>query len=253
MTYAVIIPVFNAAHTLERALLSVLRQTWAPEEVWIIDDASTDLLDAVLVKFKSEPKVHLIRLDSNQGVSAARNVGWNRASTDWVAFLDADDEWHPRKMEFCRPYLSKTRVLCHGFQFEDWSRVPLNDHNDWRQTRITFGQLLLRNTVASCALVVRRDIDIRYDERMRYTEDHDLLLRLSGRHSILKIDAPLARVHRALNSKGGLSGNLWAMRKGEINMYLKLIKENTAWILAVPFLIIYSLMKHCRLLLKRMV
>lgn len=249
MNYSVIIPAYNAVKTLERALDSVLAQSLPPAEVWIIDDASTDGTTALAEKLGTIPQVKVIHFEKNRGVSAARNAGWDAAQGDWLAFLDADDEWHPQKMEVCRPFLEQTKILCHQFQYESWQEKPLEDTTEhWK---LSFSQILLRNTTTTCSLVLAKEIKLRYDESMRYAEDHDLLLRLSSKYAILCIRPALARVHRQINSNGGLSGNLWAMRRGELFMYSKLPQHHFLWVLAVPILWLYSLLKHLRLILKK--
>lgn len=250
MKYSVIIPAYNAAQTLERAVNAALAQSLPPAEVWIIDDASTDETYHLAQKLSKNPRIHCLHFEKNKGVSAARNAGWNAASGDWIAFLDSDDEWHPLKMQICLPFLEKTEVLCHQFQYESWEQQPLISPEKIQESKIKLSELLLRNKIATCTLLVSKNITLRYDETMRYAEDHDLLLRLSAHQPILGISPALARVHRRINSIGGLSGNLWAMRRGEMRMYAKLPQQNTAWLLAVPALILFSALKHLRLILK---
>ncbi len=93
MKFSVVIPLFNKARFVESALASVLAQTLAPLEVLVIDDGSTDD-GAQRVERIGDPRVRVVR-QPNAGVSAARNRGIALARGDWVAFLDADDAWHP--------------------------------------------------------------------------------------------------------------------------------------------------------------
>lgn len=90
---SVVIPLFNKRETIRRAIDSVLGQSFPAMDVIVVDDGSTDGSD-IEVSSLSDSRITLIR-QSNQGVSVARNVGAERARSEFVCFLDADDEWHP--------------------------------------------------------------------------------------------------------------------------------------------------------------
>ena len=93
---SVVIPVRDRMKPLARALESVECQTWRPGEVIVVDDGSaTDPREALQRRF---PAIRFVR-QSPRGVSAARNRGIEIATGSWVAFLDSDDEWAPRKLE----------------------------------------------------------------------------------------------------------------------------------------------------------
>ena len=89
----VVIPLYNKAATIERAIRSVLGQTVQDFELRVVDNGSTDN-GSEIVKKIDDPRIHLIVQD-NQGVSMARNRGIAASNSEWVAFLDADDEWKP--------------------------------------------------------------------------------------------------------------------------------------------------------------
>jgi len=100
-TVAVVIPTFNSSLTIERALESVVGQTRLPTEVIVIDNASEDDTVARVRTFTSKfPQITWVIEVSptNIGPGAARNRGWNLATSDLIAFLDADDSWHPEKL-----------------------------------------------------------------------------------------------------------------------------------------------------------
>jgi len=93
---SVVIPTFNRAHTLGRALSSVERQTYPNREVIVVDDGSTDETETVAGRFRG---VKYVRQPENRGQAAARNAGISLARGEYIAFLDADDEWMPAKLE----------------------------------------------------------------------------------------------------------------------------------------------------------
>jgi glycosyltransferase involved in cell wall biosynthesis len=90
MSISVVIPAYNAAEYIGRAIDSVLAQTHRPDEIIIVDDGSTDDTCGAVAAYGSQ--VLLIRQE-NAGASAARNAGINAAKSEWIAFLDCDDEW----------------------------------------------------------------------------------------------------------------------------------------------------------------
>ena len=96
---SIVIPIFNRADTIGRAIEGCLGQTYENVEIVLVDDCSTDDLDAALKGFIDDQRVRLVRHDVNQGVSAARNTGVRQAKGDLVAFLDSDDAWYPTKLE----------------------------------------------------------------------------------------------------------------------------------------------------------
>lgn len=94
---SIVIPLYNKAATIERAVRSVLNQTIQNFELIVVNNGSTDGSEEV-VKTIQDPRIILISQD-NQGVSMARNRGVEAAKSEWVAFLDADDEWKPTFLE----------------------------------------------------------------------------------------------------------------------------------------------------------
>src|ERR1700753_1390405 len=97
-TVCVVIPAYNSEATLLRALDSAAVQTYTPNEILVVNDASSDSTPS-LVKNYTRAVVTLISMKTNVGASGARNQGVRLASSDLIAFLDADDEWLPTKLE----------------------------------------------------------------------------------------------------------------------------------------------------------
>jgi glycosyltransferase involved in cell wall biosynthesis len=94
---SVVLPTYNRAELLRRAITSVLRQTHDQVELLVVDDCSTDET-AQVVGSSPDPRVTYLRTESNSGQAAARNLGMEQAIGEWVAFLDDDDEWLPQHL-----------------------------------------------------------------------------------------------------------------------------------------------------------
>ncbi len=112
MLVSVIIPTYNRARTIERAVNSVLAQTWKEVEVIVVDDGSTDQTSEVLKVYGD--KIRVIH-QQNGGASAARNTGIKAATGEIISFLDSDDEWLPSKTERQVKLLQRTEssgVVC---------------------------------------------------------------------------------------------------------------------------------------------
>ena len=105
MPFSVVIPLYNKAAYIDRALRSVLDQSHSELEVMVVDDGSTDEGPELVTEYKDD-RVRLLR-QSNSGVSAARNRGIVEARSELVAFLDADDQWRP---DFLEAISSMTRA-----------------------------------------------------------------------------------------------------------------------------------------------
>ncbi len=108
MTVSVVIPAYNAGKYIARAIESVLAQSRRPDEIIVVDDGSTDDTAQIVAGFGL--KVQLIRQD-NGGASAARNSGIDAATGEWIAFLDADDEWLGEKLLLQTQHLQQNSDL----------------------------------------------------------------------------------------------------------------------------------------------
>jgi glycosyltransferase involved in cell wall biosynthesis len=101
--FSVVIPTFNHANYLGRALQSVLDQTYTNWEVIVIDNHSTDNTDEVMFSF-ADTRIIYLKIHNNGVIAASRNVGIRVAKGEWIAFLDSDDWWHIEKLQKCLGY-----------------------------------------------------------------------------------------------------------------------------------------------------
>lgn len=97
---SVVIPTYNHAHFLGRALQSVLDQTYENWEAIVIDNHSTDNTDAVMQRF-ADPRITYLKIHNKGVIAASRNLGIRTAKGEWVAFLDSDDWWTSNKLQVC--------------------------------------------------------------------------------------------------------------------------------------------------------
>ena len=219
---SVIIPAFNRAHTLPKALDSVLSQTLKPREIIVVDDGSTDETNAVLANY---PGLCIISQD-NRGVSAARNVGIEKAGGDWIAFLDSDDEWLSDKLEkqwdaIC----NDDKLICHTDEIwiRNGKRVnPMKKHQK-------FGGWIYERCLPLCVISpssvmihrsVFEDVGV-FDESLEVCEDYDLWLRICAKYSILFIDEPL--IVKYGGHEDQLSRKYWGMDRFRVKALEKMM------------------------------
>jgi glycosyltransferase involved in cell wall biosynthesis len=132
---SVVIPCYRCADTIERAVMSVAEQTLKPYEVILVEDCSGDYTLDVLYSLQSQFDVDWIKiipLKVNSGPGTARNVGWNASQQDYIAFLDADDSWHPQKIEIQYGWMVKNSdvdMTGHDFQYLKTMDEPTEKHN----------------------------------------------------------------------------------------------------------------------------
>lgn len=186
MQISAIIPTYNRAHTLVRAINSVLEQSMAPAQVIVVDDGSTDDTASVLAKYGDQIEVVT---QQNHGVSHARNRGIEAAKCAWIALLDSDDCWHRDKLLFQSQLLSTNDELaCHTD--EVWIRNgirvnPMKKHakpDGW----IFFDCLALCCVSPSSVLLhqtIFEQVGL-FDESLPACEDYDMWLRIFSHYSV---------------------------------------------------------------------
>ncbi|WP_148416851.1 glycosyltransferase family A protein, partial [Haloferax sp. KTX1] len=135
-TFTVVIPVHNKRPHIARAIESALAQTFEDFELILIDDASTDRSSEVLEKYK-DPRIRLFKRDSAGGGGyAARNLGIREACSEWVAFLDADDEWFEGHLndlyELAEEY-PQSSMLCSSWLIGTQSEKNINSFSRSRK------------------------------------------------------------------------------------------------------------------------
>ncbi len=249
----VVIPCFKCEKTIRRAVESVARQTWRPESVIIVDDASGSITRDSLQVLKDNYDngwLQVIALSENRGPAHARNAGWNSAKQPYVAFLDADDSWHPEKIEMqCRWMMRHPEAALSGHktiwlrQAESWGAPMDKVTGTW----ISKWRLLLSNCCSMRSVMIRRDLSIRLDSDMRHMEDYMFLLRVAfSGNRLAMLDGPIAYIYKADYGDSGLSAQLWKMEKGEIRSYWRLRSSGSISYFIALVLTFYSLLKYLK-------
>ena len=183
---SVIIPAYRAGQTIERALRSIGQQTMTPREIVIVDDGSDDDTAKIARGFADvvAPSALRIVTQPNLGAGAARNRALAEATQPLVAFLDADDEWLPEKLERSVAEMNAGDYVLVAHDYLDV--MPSGDEIcDCRQRFLAppdpWIQLYRRGYIPSCAVVAKRDAVLAvggFDESLRNAQDFDLWLRL---------------------------------------------------------------------------
>jgi len=196
-----IVPVFNRAHTLRRAVESVLTQDYRPLELLVVDDGSTDGTPELLDRMEGEANgwdLSFIRVrQENRGVSAARNTGIRRARGQWVALLDSDDAWKPEKLtrqmalHAARPdrVVSQTREIWvrNGVRVNPPARFEKREGD-------LFAHCVDHCAISPSSVLIRRDLFDTvglFDETYPACEDYEFWLRLSARWEVGLVREPL--------------------------------------------------------------
>jgi glycosyltransferase involved in cell wall biosynthesis len=218
----------------------------------LIDDASGDsTLETLHRVAASYPNgwVRVLHLSQNAGPGGARNLGWEEAAQPWLAFLDADDAWHPAKLESQWRWIKDypDAALCgHG------TFVAKHGHHHPRlpaQTkawRVSFLHMLVSNRFPTRSVLLRRSLPYRFGSD-EVSEDYILWLEviLAG-HACYRIESPLAMSFREEHSPGGYSGQLWRHEKRELRTWLTLRRKGSISIFIAGIALSWSLIKYLR-------
>lgn len=229
---SVIIPYFNSEKTIIRALSSVVNQTYKNFEIVLIDDGSTDDSYNKVEEFKKSLKNISIKniRQENKGPSAARNLGISLATGEYIAFLDADDEWIDTKLEIqvkfmsensidmlgCNYYIVKQKIIKHYFIRKDFERIG-------------FKKLLFKHFFATPCVIVKKEILNLvggFDECKGFMEDSLLFTKIARNYDCYMISDFLVKTYKNPYGENGLSSKLRFMEKEELHNFKLLRLEN---------------------------
>lgn len=214
----IVMPAYNAAKYICETIESVLRQSFSDYELLVVNDFSKDNTAEIIGNYiKRDSRIKIINLPSNMGAPAGpRNIGIHQAKGKWIAFLDADDIWHPNKLQRQIELLEITKARFCSTKMVDFvesTDVKLSDAFSSDYEWVSFIQQLIRYRTPTSSVIVEKSLitenlfneDIRFKAR----EDLDCWLRC---HEIIgksvKITTPMLG-YRII--PGQISGNKWLM------------------------------------------
>ncbi|MGI6745549.1 MAG: putative teichuronic acid biosynthesis glycosyltransferase TuaG [Firmicutes bacterium ADurb.Bin300] len=158
---SVVMPAYNAESFIEDAVNSVLAQTFEDYELIIIDDCSGDNTYEMIEGFaRKDSRIRVYRNEKNSGVSFTRNFGISVARYKWIAFLDSDDMWRPKKLEKQLELLKEhpnAIITYTGSSFIDFEGTPFS-YNLPAVPVITYKELLKHNLLSCSSVMVKKDV-----------------------------------------------------------------------------------------------
>ena len=224
---SVVIPTLNRINTLQRALDSVINQTYKPAEIIVVDNGSSD----GTLKFMREqyPKITILT-ENKIGVSSARNKGIKKSINQWIALLDSDDAWHPRKLEIQTSMLDsalKEYNLIHTD--EVWFRN--NKHINQMKKHKKQGGYIFERCLSLCCIspssvLFKKNILDKvglFDESLPVCEDYDMWLKICSSEEVLFAQDKLT--YKYGGHKDQLSKSYWGMDRFRIKSIENIIKN----------------------------
>lgn len=251
---SVVIPCYNCESTIQRAFQSIIMQKVMPKQVIFVNDCSTDETLSLLREIEKDYKdlVTVINLVVNSGPATARNTGWKIATSIYIAFLDSDDSWNENKILHQYQWLiNNPDVDICGHKCEEYHAESIVYECQPTFKKITKYSLLISNRFQTPSVMLKREIQHRFNEKKRYSEDYELWLSIIfsggvGGHS----NSILAYLYKPAYGVSGLSANLWAMQKGEIGCFYSLYKMRKINMLTFISVVVFSYAKYLRRYMK---
>lgn len=184
---SVIVPTYNHANYLNRALQSVCGQTYVNWEAIVIDNYSTDDTDTVLSSF-TDTRIRSFKINNNGIIAASRNMGIRAAKGEWVAFLDSDDWWSLDKLETCSNYMNdNVDLIYHNLDIIYEAPAFFKKRKSSRKIKspVLKNLLFMGNPIANSGVIVRKKLlveigGISEEKQMVAAEDYNTWLKIAA-------------------------------------------------------------------------
>lgn len=233
---SVIVPVYNAARTIEKTIESILAQSYTSFEIIIVDDCSQDDTFELLKKLQADDqRILLYRNEKNLGVAKTRNFALTKARGTYIAFLDSDDEWQENKLEL---QLSELEVRKADICYTAYEMMDERKSLTFCQVppQVTYKELLKENSILCSSVLLRKECLKATAFRSEYFHE-DFVLWLE----LLKAGYQAVGIQRSLvgYKKGGRSANKLLASKNRWVIYRKC--EGLSFIQSAYYFLHYTL------------
>lgn len=236
--FSVVLPTHNRAKLLQRAVNSVLNQQFGDFELIIVDDGSSDETESYLASL-TDPRIRILRHETPRGASAARNTGIQAAASEWITFLDDDDEYWPIFLERHHTLIQQhpnTGWRWSGIRRHIWHKDGHVECKDQTWLGADNHKRYLTQLAASYGLVARKSLLEQakgFDESMPVAEDLDLFFRLEAAgHPGAPVPEILLNIHLHAGSSLSRSHNYQRF----VDSYRVLVKKNKIFLEKNPLL-----------------
>jgi len=224
---SVIIPTYNRAGMVKRAVRSVLSQDYENFEIFVVDDGSTDETSSLFENVE-DGRLKFIRLERNVGGAQARNAGLSLARGEFIAFLDSDDEWFPSKLtkqlERFRELPEEYGLVYCGLLFAHSNGKPEREFVG-NAAGVFLEDLLVQNLIGSmsCVMVKKRYLDQLggFDPLMKSCQDWDLYIRLMNICRFHFVGEPLVRYYINKKDRWRISNRTESVLHGHLRIMEK--------------------------------
>ncbi len=194
---SVIMPTYNRERTIERAIKSVLEQSYKNIEFIIIDDKSTDNTCEIIEKINDD-RIRLIRLEKNGGACKARNIGIMHANGTYIAFMDSDDEWLTDKLEYQIKLIKEKNADFIGGAMHYTNKNGDKKIASYNSQYVTYQKSLAHDVVIGTATMFGKTQcfkDVKFDEKMPRFQDWELTIRFTQKYIVFYDSRPVINVY----------------------------------------------------------
>lgn len=254
---SVIIPTYNRARTLEKAINSVLAQTYKDIELIIVDDCSKDDTQDIVSSIEDD-RLKYIKLEKNSGANYARNMGISEANGEYIAFQDSDDIWRKEKLELELKFMLENDydvVFCSMIQHHDdgkelrFPRIKKTMMDNLAE-RVLYGNIMSTQTILARKEILSAE---RFDNSLERFQDWDLAIRLLNNYNVGFFDKVLVDVYVGEDSISKSSIKAVRSMMKILNKYDGLFKNKRINNYVRLYLLKYSLETKDNIVIKKVI